>query len=80
MGAPLRATDRQAVAESAVFLSGAFPLGGICLVTGATGLLGSHVAEQLVRRGEQVRALARPGSDQEFLRGLGVEIVSGDLE
>lgn len=80
MGAPLRATDRQAVAESAVFLSGAFPLGGICLVTGATGLLGSHVAEQLVRRGEKVRALARPGSDQEFLRGLGVEIVSGDLE
>ena len=31
------------------------------LVTGATGLLGSHVVERLVRRGESVVALARLG-------------------
>ncbi len=49
------------------------------LVTGATGLLGSHVAEQLVRRGERVRALVRPGSDTAFLQGLGVELFRGDL-
>ncbi len=49
------------------------------VVTGATGLLGSHVAEALVARGERVRALARPGSDTAFLRGLGVELATGDL-
>ena len=77
---PFAPSVQQANAGSAGLNSGAFPLGGICLVTGATGLLGSHVAEQLVRRGERVRALARPGSNQEFLRGLGVEIIPGDLE
>src|SRR5947209_6820121 len=50
------------------------------LVTGATGLLGSHVAQQLVERGERVRALVRPSSDTSFLRGLGVELVVGDLD
>jgi nucleoside-diphosphate-sugar epimerase len=49
-------------------------------VTGATGLLGSHVAEQLVARGERVRALVRPGSDTAFLRRLGVELCEGDLQ
>lgn len=49
------------------------------VVTGATGLLGSHIVEQLVERGEQVRALVRPTSDTSFLRGLGVELTVGDL-
>jgi nucleoside-diphosphate-sugar epimerase len=49
------------------------------LVTGATGLLGSHVAELLVARGERVCALVRPASDVAFLRQLGVELVPGDL-
>jgi 2-alkyl-3-oxoalkanoate reductase len=49
------------------------------LVTGATGLLGSHLAERLAARGESVRALARPGSRTELLENLGVEIVRGDL-
>jgi 2-alkyl-3-oxoalkanoate reductase len=49
------------------------------VVTGATGLLGSHIAEALRARGERVRALVRPGSDTSFLRGLDVEIVPGDL-
>jgi nucleoside-diphosphate-sugar epimerase len=48
-------------------------------VTGATGLLGSHVAEQLRGRGERVRALVRPTSDTSFLRQLGVELAIGDL-
>ncbi len=50
------------------------------VITGATGLLGSHLAEQLVQRGESVRALVRPGSDTAFLQGLGVELVEGDLQ
>src|SRR4051812_32150143 len=49
------------------------------VITGATGLLGSHIAEQLVERGERVRALVRPTSDTTFLRTLGVELVEGDL-
>jgi nucleoside-diphosphate-sugar epimerase len=49
-------------------------------ITGATGLVGSHVAEEAVRRGYQVRALVRASSDTTFLDGLGVEKVPGDLE
>jgi nucleoside-diphosphate-sugar epimerase len=49
------------------------------LVTGATGFVGSHVAEVLTRRGDRVRALARSGADTKFLEQLGVEIVRGDL-
>ncbi len=52
---------------------------GLSLVTGATGLLGSHIAEQLVRRGRRVRALVRPGSDTRFLQSLDVELVEGDM-
>lgn len=49
------------------------------LVTGATGLLGSHLAERLIARGDHVKALVRPGSHTEFLDALGVEVVRGDL-
>jgi 2-alkyl-3-oxoalkanoate reductase len=55
------------------------PASSLALVTGATGLLGSHIAERLVGRGDPVRALVRPGSDASFLESLGVEIVRGDL-
>ncbi|MGB0715483.1 MAG: NAD-dependent epimerase/dehydratase family protein [Phycisphaerae bacterium] len=53
--------------------------GGLALVTGGTGLLGSHIAEQLVRRGYNVRALCRSGSDTAFLESIGAEIAEGDL-
>jgi nucleoside-diphosphate-sugar epimerase len=49
------------------------------VITGATGFLGSYVAEQLVERGEYVRALVRPTSNTAILRTLGVELVEGDL-
>ena len=49
------------------------------VITGATGLLGSHIAERLVARGETVRALVRPAGDTAFLKGLGVELSEGDL-
>ncbi len=53
--------------------------GRTVLVTGATGLLGSHLAERLRARGDRVRALVRPGSATAFLDSLGVEILRGDL-
>ena len=49
------------------------------LVTGATGLLGSHIAERLIQDGQQVRALVRKTSDTSFLKNLGVETFVGDL-
>jgi 2-alkyl-3-oxoalkanoate reductase len=49
-------------------------------LTGGTGLVGSHVAEEAVRRGHKVRALVRKSSDTSYLDGLGVEKVNGDLE
>ena len=49
------------------------------LITGATGLLGSHIAEQLVAAGQPVRALVRPSSDTSFLDSLGVEKALGDV-
>ncbi len=49
------------------------------LITGATGLLGSHICEQLAARGEPVRALVRKTSDTRFLDGLDVELACGDI-
>jgi nucleoside-diphosphate-sugar epimerase len=48
------------------------------LVTGATGLVGSHVVERLQRDGWQVRALVRDASRAEWLRRGGVELAIGD--
>jgi nucleoside-diphosphate-sugar epimerase len=50
------------------------------VVTGATGLLGSHLVELLVENGEAVRALVRPGSDTRLLDRLGVDQCPGDLD
>ncbi|HZZ83324.1 MAG TPA: NAD-dependent epimerase/dehydratase family protein [Anaeromyxobacteraceae bacterium] len=50
------------------------------LVTGAAGLVGSHVVDALLRRGERVRALLRPEEPGERLAAAaGVEVVRGDL-
>ncbi|MER9875318.1 NmrA/HSCARG family protein [Mesorhizobium sp. M0195] len=47
------------------------------LVTGATGNVGRHVVEQLVKRGADVRALVRDPSKANF--PTGVDVVQGDL-
>ena len=50
-----------------------------CLITGATGFIGGHVAERLARDGVAVRCLVRASSDTRLLESLGVELVVGDL-
>jgi len=49
------------------------------LVTGAAGFLGSHVARQLVARGEEVRVLIRASSSNRAISDLPLEYVTGDL-
>jgi dihydroflavonol-4-reductase len=53
---------------------------GLCLVTGATGFVGSAVARALIAAGCPVRVLARAGSNRRNLTGLPVEIATGALE
>ncbi len=52
---------------------------GQCLVTGASGFIGAHVAERLLAAGRGVRCLVRPSSDTARLRELGAELAVGDL-
>ncbi len=49
------------------------------LLTGATGFVGSHVAEAFAAHDVAVRALVRPTSDTARLRELGATIVTGEL-
>jgi nucleoside-diphosphate-sugar epimerase len=50
------------------------------LVSGASGFLGSHVAEQLKELGHEVVCLVRKTSDVTFLRELGAELASGSVD
>lgn len=49
------------------------------LVTGANGLLGSHVVAELLERNYRVRVLVRPGSNLAALKGLQIDIFKGQL-
>jgi nucleoside-diphosphate-sugar epimerase len=49
------------------------------LITGATGLLGSHIVEKLCQAGQPVRAIVRQGSDWVLPDSCKVEKVPGDI-
>jgi nucleoside-diphosphate-sugar epimerase len=48
------------------------------LVTGATGFIGSHLCEELTRRGYRVTCMSRQSSSLSWIENLDVEIVKGD--
>jgi nucleoside-diphosphate-sugar epimerase len=50
-----------------------------CLITGATGFVGGHLADACRARGWPVKALARPGSGVQALERAGATILRGDL-
>jgi nucleoside-diphosphate-sugar epimerase len=49
------------------------------LITGATGLLGGHLIQELQQRGDQIRALVLPVENAEKLIAQGVEVMRGDV-
>jgi 2-alkyl-3-oxoalkanoate reductase len=50
-----------------------------CLITGATGFVGGHVAEACAQRGWQVVAIVRPTSDTALLENIGAIVQRGSL-
>ncbi|MBV9358126.1 MAG: NAD-dependent epimerase/dehydratase family protein [Chloroflexi bacterium] len=55
------------------------PVRATCFVTGATGFIGGHLAQRLVREGHRVRCLVRATSDTSLVDTLDVELAVGDL-
>lgn len=53
--------------------------GSTIAVTGATGMLGSHIARALADAGAKVRAVVRNPAKGRFLEPLGVEFATSDL-
>jgi nucleoside-diphosphate-sugar epimerase len=48
------------------------------LVTGATGFIGSHLCEELVKRGYKVTCLSRNTSNLKWIENLDVRLIKGD--
>src|SRR6516225_3542903 len=49
------------------------------LITGATGLLGGHLIQELQQRGEDIRALVLPVENADRLEKQSVEVQRGDI-
>jgi dihydroflavonol-4-reductase len=51
----------------------------LCLITGATGFVGSAVLRAVVARGAKARVLVRPSSPRRNLEGVACEVAPGDI-
>ena len=51
----------------------------LALVTGASGFVGSHIVDELLRRGVRVRCLLRATSSHRWLEGKPIEVAAGDV-
>jgi dihydroflavonol-4-reductase len=51
----------------------------LAFVTGATGFLGSHVAQALAEKGADLRLLVRDNSNLKNIQGLKADLITGDL-
>lgn len=60
-------------------MTGSGVASGVTLVTGATGFVGSHVAESLAASGATLRVTVRASSDRRWIEGLEAERVEVDL-
>lgn len=49
------------------------------LITGATGFVGSHLAQELLNKGYKVRCLTRKTSNLRWLKHLNLDFVQGDI-
>lgn len=52
----------------------------LAVVTGASGFVGSHIADELLRRGARVRCVLRRTSSRRWLEGKPLEIVTAGLD
>jgi len=50
-----------------------------CLLLGANGFVGSHLVDELVANGDEVRAFDRFSNGTQFLPNKNIEIVKGDI-
>ncbi len=48
------------------------------LVTGATGFIGSHLCEELLKRGYRVTCLSRTSSNLKWIENLEIRLINGD--
>lgn len=50
-----------------------------CLVTGASGFLGTNLVHELVKKGWEVKVIVRKESNITYIKSLPIEIVFGDI-
>ncbi len=81
--ATLRRRPAAPLSEPATRAARATPLDpgreNVCLITGASGFIGGHLARRLSEDGHAVRCLVRESSDTRALEALEVELAIGDL-
>jgi len=49
------------------------------LITGASGFIGSHLTEALLRKNYRVICLQSPKCDTRWIKSLNVEFINGDI-